>query len=76
MEIKFFCLLWGSAGMDMGSFLDKAKNDGYDGVEMSLPRDETEYLKKLPNLRIGLDISHWCNVARVRSRNRLQKSTF
>ena len=22
-----------------------------------------EYLQKLPNLRIGLDISHWCNVA-------------
>lgn len=42
MEIKFICPHWGSKHLDFGVFLKKVKESGYDGVEMSLPLNETE----------------------------------
>ncbi len=37
MQIKFFCPHWGSKHLDFTDFLQKVKNAGYDGVEMTLP---------------------------------------
>jgi sugar phosphate isomerase/epimerase len=42
MEIKFFCPQWGLKHLQLDSFFEKVKNAGYDGVEMSLPLDNSE----------------------------------
>ena len=39
MKLNFFCPLWGSEGMPFDEFCQKAKDAGYDGVEMGLPLD-------------------------------------
>ena len=36
MDIRFFCPRWGSADLPINTFLEKVKNVGYDGVEISL----------------------------------------
>lgn len=38
-KIQFFCPHWGSETLPFESFLQKVKQAGYDGVEMSLPFD-------------------------------------
>jgi sugar phosphate isomerase/epimerase len=40
VNIRFFCPLWGSTDIPFPLFLDRVKQAGYDGVEMSLPLDD------------------------------------
>ena len=42
MKIKFFYPYWGSESMSIGSFCEKVKSEGFDGVEMGLPSDKTK----------------------------------
>lgn len=42
MRIKYFCPYWGSEHLNVQEFCAKAKESGYDGVEMSLPSDADE----------------------------------
>ena len=42
MQINYFCPLWGSDHLPAPEFLEKVKQAGYDGVEMSIPLDEKE----------------------------------
>ena len=39
MKIYFFCPRWGSEHVPFEQFLDKVKDAGYEGVEMSLPTE-------------------------------------
>src|SRR6185295_2401941 len=41
MLVKFFCPRWGAESMSWEAFAKKVKEAGYDGVEGSLPFDET-----------------------------------
>jgi len=40
MKLKFFCPLWGSNSLEFNQFCLKAKEAGYDGVELSFPLEE------------------------------------
>lgn len=40
MKVKFFCPYWGSKHLNYIDFLNKAKEAGYDGVEIIPPYDE------------------------------------
>jgi hypothetical protein len=51
VKIKFFCPLWGSASLSYPQFFKKAREDGYDGVEMSLPFNKAEKSEILSLLR-------------------------
>jgi sugar phosphate isomerase/epimerase len=51
VKIKFFCPYWGSASLSYPQFFKKVKDDGYDGVEMSLPLHKTEKSELLARLR-------------------------
>ena len=42
MEALFFCTRWGFADMEWNTFLQKVRDNGYDGVEISLPENEKE----------------------------------
>ena len=42
MEVWLFCPLWGSRDLPLQTFFARAKEAGYDGVEMTLPFDERE----------------------------------
>ncbi|MBN2762310.1 MAG: sugar phosphate isomerase/epimerase [Bacteroidales bacterium] len=62
MEIKFFCPHWGSKHLDLKLFLEKVKNAGYDGVEMSLPlgpKEKKEILEMLGHYDLQLVAQHW-----------------
>lgn len=51
MNVHFFCPLWGSAHLKFDDFLQKVKQAGYDGVEMSLPFDTHEKQALLDAIR-------------------------
>ena len=62
MRIKYFCPIWGSTDMEYAAFFEKAKNAGYDGVEMSLPMDDAEkkeILVLLKEYNLELIAQHW-----------------
>ncbi len=62
MQIKYFCPIWGSDGLDFKTFLDKVKNSGYDGVEMSLPMDKLKkenIINLLKEWDLKLVGQHW-----------------
>lgn len=62
MKIKFFCPHWGSADLGFAEFIEKVKTAGYDGVEMSLPLDQSEKETILQTIRLNglLHIAqHW-----------------
>jgi hypothetical protein len=40
MKIKFFCPRWGAENIPIKDFLSRVKNDGFDGVEISLPMEK------------------------------------
>lgn len=40
MEIKFFCPRWGSENIPFAGFIQLAKKEGYNGVEISLPESK------------------------------------
>ena len=42
MKLLFFCPRWGQEHIEWDIFLSKVKQEGYDGVEASLPFDENE----------------------------------
>ena len=62
MKISFFCPIWDSENLDIRSFLTKVKDAGYDGIEMSLPEDQSEREKIIGQVRSsGLKFiaQHW-----------------
>ena len=62
MNIKFFCPLWGSNYLPFETFCDKAKHDGYDGVELGLPADKTkkdEIIKTLESFELSMIGQHY-----------------
>jgi len=66
MHIKYFCPIWGSDNIDFGSFLEKVRKEGYDGVEMSLPEDamkKRKILDQLKNSDLQLIAQHWETLA-------------
>lgn len=61
MNIKYFCPLWGSNYLPFETFCDKAKHDGYDGVELGLPADKTkkdEIIKTLESFELSMIGQH------------------
>lgn len=62
MQIKYFCPHWGSKHLKFTDFLQKAKNAGYDGVEMTLPLDTVEKAEVIAAIKeVGLlhIAQHW-----------------
>ncbi len=62
MKIDFFCPHWGSESLPFEVFLSKVKEAGYNGVEMSLPLDETlrnTILKSIETHGLKLIAQHW-----------------
>jgi sugar phosphate isomerase/epimerase len=47
MNILFFCPLWGSSDLPIDIFMEKAKKSGYDGVEVSLPLNDSQRQEKI-----------------------------
>ncbi|WP_295673912.1 sugar phosphate isomerase/epimerase [uncultured Mucilaginibacter sp.] len=50
MKILFFCPRWGQEAVEWDVFLQKVKQEGYDGVEASLPYGEKEKAEILNGL--------------------------
>ena len=62
MELKFICPYWGSDHLDFEEFLNRVKNSGYEGVEMSLPFDQFEkenVLQAIKRYDLILIAQHW-----------------
>ena len=62
MKVRFFCPLWGSKDIPFADFVNRAKNEGYDGVEISLPDTpdmQKEYLSVLFDYDMPYIIQHW-----------------
>jgi sugar phosphate isomerase/epimerase len=73
MKIRFFCPLWGSDQIDFRLFLDKVRESGYDGVEMSLPEDDEKKAEVTGLLKEnGLDLiaQHWETLTPVYEKHR------
>ena len=54
MKIKYLCPYWGSEDYQPNDFLDYAKNKGYDGIEINIPKDalfETNFYDALNEVR-------------------------
>ena len=61
MEFKFFCPRWGSEKIPFPIFIQKVLEDGYDGVEISLPEDNNvreEYLSVLSEEKVPFIVQH------------------
>lgn len=57
MKLKFFCPLWGFDSQEFNRFCHKAKEAGYDGVELSFPLEEEKKLAMVEAIkRHGLEI--------------------
>lgn len=64
MKIKFFCPRWGSNTLSWSKFLNKAKEAGYDGLEIGVARDTTyreldEIWNKATKLDLDLIVQHY-----------------
>ncbi|MEI6874374.1 MAG: sugar phosphate isomerase/epimerase, partial [Spirochaetota bacterium] len=63
MRFLFFCPYWGSEKMGMADFCMAAKDSGYDGIELALPRDDparTEtILKEAQAQSLGVIAQQW-----------------
>lgn len=62
MEIKFFCPHWGSENLPFAEFAAKVKDAGYDGVEMSLPFEQSEkenILNEIKKNNLLFIAQHW-----------------
>lgn len=62
MIIKYFCPVWGSENLDFKLFLDRVKQSGYNGIELSLPQDplkKEEILKLLKQYDLQFIAQHW-----------------
>lgn len=61
MKIKFFCPRWGYEKMPFSAFLENVTEDGYDGVEISMPEEVSErkkYLTILSEAKIPFIVQH------------------
>ena len=61
MNIKFFCPRWGSENIPFSTFINRVIDDGYDGVEISLPdaaAKQKEYLAVLADTEIPFILQH------------------
>jgi len=61
MNVKFFCPRWGSESLLFSVFIQKVMDDGYDGVEISLPDStklQKEYLSVLSDAGIPFILQH------------------
>jgi hypothetical protein len=61
MNIKFFCPRWGSEKIPFSVFIKKAIDEGYDGVEISLPDSTSErnmYLAVLADIGVSFILQH------------------
>ncbi|NQU52391.1 MAG: sugar phosphate isomerase/epimerase [Bacteroidetes bacterium] len=61
MKIKFFCPGWGAEKIPFKDFLVQVKNDGFDGVEISLPMEKKmrdEWLLRINDLGLELIVQH------------------
>jgi sugar phosphate isomerase/epimerase len=61
-KLQFFCPHWGSESLSFAAFLDKVKDAGYDGVEMSLPFDDSErqqIMDAINSRDLQLIAQHW-----------------
>jgi sugar phosphate isomerase/epimerase len=62
MDIQFFCPHWGSETLPFNTFLQKVKQAGYDGVEMSLPLDTEQrqsIVTAINAMGLKLIAQHW-----------------
>lgn len=62
MIIKFFCPRWGSENIPFADFIQLAKKEGYDGVEISLSEIkemQKEYLAILSDTGTPFILQHW-----------------
>lgn len=62
MKLRFFCPKWGSEHLMWDTFLKKAIDEGYDGVEISMPMDIKErdfILNILTKFDIPFIVQHW-----------------
>jgi sugar phosphate isomerase/epimerase len=62
MKLLFFCPRWGQELTPWNIFLKNAKDAGYDGIEASLPTEESEkdeILKGLRNFDLQFIGQHW-----------------
>lgn len=62
MKIMFFCPRWGSEKIPFSAFVKKVIDDGYDGVEISLPEEkleQKEYLSILSDAGLPFILQHW-----------------
>ncbi|MGX1930458.1 sugar phosphate isomerase/epimerase family protein [Flagellimonas sp. 2504JD4-2] len=61
MELKFIYPRWGSADIPWSEFLQKVKNQGYDGVEIDLPlgNQKQEILSMLKDFELNFVGQHW-----------------
>ena len=62
MKVLFFCPIWGSADLTFEDFAAKAKDAGYDGVEIDLPQDaekKSSILKVLDDMGLSMIAQHW-----------------
>lgn len=66
MEKLFFCTHWGNEQLEWAHFLRKVKEEGYDGVEISLPADpavQKKMIRALDDLDLKLIAVHWDTVS-------------
>ncbi|HSO88163.1 MAG TPA: hypothetical protein VLQ91_16545 [Draconibacterium sp.] len=62
MKIKFFCSRWGSESIPFLNFIKLAIEEGYNGVEISLPDSkelQKEYLSVLSDYGVPFILQHW-----------------
>ena len=62
MQLKFFCPRWGSEEIPFPRFIKQALDEGYDGVEISLPdlkELQQEYLAVISDYDIPFILQHW-----------------
>jgi hypothetical protein len=61
MKIKFFCPRWGSEKIPISDFFNMVKDDGFDGVEISLPMDKKlrdEWLVRIGDFGLEFIVQH------------------
>jgi sugar phosphate isomerase/epimerase len=62
MKLKFFCPYWGSDHLPFDEFLQKVKDAGYDGVEMSFSFDlqqKSKHVEAIKRLNLEIIAQHW-----------------
>ncbi|RYZ00339.1 MAG: sugar phosphate isomerase/epimerase [Chitinophagaceae bacterium] len=54
MELRFVCTYWGRESLNADAFLDGVLEEGYDGVEINFPADDTfvgSFMRRLVEIR-------------------------